>query len=126
MICFEVRVNDHPPVMAGVDDIDVLTAMVSYVASHAELCLEVGGLAVEPGGGRENLRWLDQTLKPGDQVLLRIVETTHAFPPLLRERQDPDRAANLERAYYERLRRRYEGCGSDESPRDGTLERPHS
>lgn len=115
MICFEVRVNDHPPVMAGLDDIRVLTAMVSYVASRAELSLEIGGLAVTPGGVQENLRWLDQTLRPGDQILLRVVESDEPSPPTLRELQDPDRAEKQQRAYYERLRRRYEGHAPDES-----------
>ena len=44
MLCFEVVVNDEGPVIAGAENISVLTFLGTYVASHQDIEFRVGGL----------------------------------------------------------------------------------
>src|SRR5262249_31476730 len=44
MLCFEVEVNDEGPVIAGAKNISVLSFTGTYVASHQDIELRVGGL----------------------------------------------------------------------------------
>jgi hypothetical protein len=66
-ICFEVRINDDPPVVAGQDDLAVLTAMLTSVPAHGELDIRVGGLR-KTATERERVEWLQRGLGPGDAV----------------------------------------------------------
>ena len=43
-LCFEIIVNDDAPVLAGLNDMSVLTAMLTFVASHNDLELHAGGM----------------------------------------------------------------------------------
>ena len=87
-ICFEVRINDDPPVVAGLDDMAVLTAMLTSVPAHGELDIRVGGLRMT-ATEREHVEWLQRGLGPGDAVTIRVVETSEYSAPASRMAADP-------------------------------------
>ena len=107
-LCFEVRINDGEPVIAGLEDIDVLSVLVSLVSARHELKCQVGGLVKHGLHDNEHVEWLTRELTPGDQVSIRIVESAHPTTPARRERPDPEFVAHEERKYYELLKARYE------------------
>ena len=122
MIAFEISIDGRKQCTAGVSDLGVASVMVNWVRRvsrdptsgepipdnlEEELTLDVGGLAHDPDGASVHLRWLQQPLKPGQQVTLAIVETEHADPPRTRQREDPTWAERKKREYYERLKREY-------------------
>jgi len=56
-----------------------------------------------------NLEWQGATaLKPGDEVLIRVVEPIQADEPERKPREDADAEAAQERLTYEWLKRKYE------------------
>ena len=103
-LCFEVSVNDDTPVLAGVAEASVLTAILTFVRERAELDLHVGGMLERS----DHVDWLDRELKQGDVVTIRIVDSDQPSQPIARHRTDPSVDAEREREYYEHLRRKYE------------------
>ena len=107
-LCFEISVNDSPPVLAGLEGIDVLVAALTFVAAHDELELRAGGLVSRGRHDNEHLEWIERALKRGDRVSIRIVEAAQPSAPVSRRRENPDESEQRERAYYDKLRKRYE------------------
>ena len=122
MIAFEISIDGQKQCTAGVSGPGVTTVTASWVHRPAhdptsdelipgrfdeELMLDVGGLAHDPDGAPVYLTWLRQPLKPGQQIMLAVVETEHADAPHARKREDPAWTAQRKRAYYERLKREY-------------------
>ena len=111
MIGFEVTLNGKHLCTAAAGEKGVLTAGVTWVLRPAEgvkepsdLRLEVGGLAADA-----HLRWPSpRRLAVGDEVLVRIVETSQADPPARVERHDLTFVEAEERQYYERPKAKYE------------------
>ena len=64
-LCFEIAVNRGVPIVAGLDDINVLTACITYVSSHQEVEVRVGGLVSKSRHDNEHIDWLEQDLRPG-------------------------------------------------------------
>jgi hypothetical protein len=105
-LCFEVRINDNDPVLAGLENIGVLTALVTYVSRSEgnELEIRVGGLK-----DRVHMDWVDQDLKTGDEVTIRIVDSENPAMPIRRTTEDEAAfQAEEERRYYEHLKKKYE------------------
>ena len=107
-LSFHIQVNDEAPVKAGDEHIAVMTAMVSHVATRNELGLSVGGLVAPESSAREHVTWIEQELKPGDRVLITVVDDGAFDPPIRRMAEDPDVKEQQERLYYERLKERFE------------------
>lgn len=107
-ICFEVTINRSAPIVAGSDDINVLTACLTYVARHDELDIRVGGLISRGDHDGEHVDWLEHGLKRGDEIVIRVVESPEPSPPTRRKREDPEFAKEQERQYYELLKAKYE------------------
>jgi hypothetical protein len=107
-LCFEITINDGSPVFAGLDDISVLSACLTFVSSRNELEFRAGGLVSKGRHDNEHLEWLQRALGPGDSISIRIVEAAVPSAPVSRARQDPAVSERQERAYYERLKERYE------------------
>ena len=103
-LCFEVTINDEPPILAGLRDLKVLSAILTFVLERDELDLCIGGMV----DTSDHVRWLEREMRRGDVVTIRIVDSEEAAAPVTRERTDPLIDAEQERAYYERLRRKYE------------------
>jgi hypothetical protein len=72
-----------------------------------ELTLDVGGIAHDPDGASVHLSWLRQPLKVGQRITVTVLETDVVDPPQKHVREDPVRAAQQKREYYERLKREY-------------------
>lgn len=115
MLCFEVIINNELRIIAGLDEIRVLTAILSHRAADPEdegdkddeLRLSVGGLIDHGKYDYEDLDWIKRDLKIGDAITIRIVESDEVTPPIRRERQDPDFVAKEQRRYYENLKQEY-------------------
>ena len=103
-LCFEITINDDPPILAGLRDLKVLSAILTFVSERDELDLSIGGMVDKSG----HVRWLEREMRRGDAVTIRIVDSDEASEPFTREWTDPSIDADQERAYYERLRRKYE------------------
>ena len=103
-LCFEVTINDEPPILAGLRDLKVLTAILSFVADRDELGLDVGGMVDRS----DHVKWLQRNMRRGDVLTIRILDSDEGVEPATRERMAPASDAERERAYYERLRRKYE------------------
>ena len=108
MICFELRVNDEEPVIAGGEDMSVISVAATYVASHDDLRIEVGGMT-ERTDTHEFVRWRNGKLAVGDVVSVRILDTELASEPTSREQDDPELAEKARRQYYEKLKKEFEG-----------------
>ena len=87
MITFRVTINNEPVVVAGAEDLAVLSSIVSGTAlcedpSSPNLHLHLGGLTGRGGGAEEEfLNWMQhRPLKIGDRVVLEIVEGVTSSP----------------------------------------------
>lgn len=103
-LCFEVTINDEPPILAGLRDLKVLTAALMFVSAREELDLQVGGMLDRS----DHVSWLEREMRRGDVVTIKIVDSEQTTEPATRRRTDPSIDAQQERAYYERLRQKYE------------------
>ena len=113
MIAFEVSLNGKRACVAGVEGFGVLSAILSWVRRHPEkrrgrtaeegLTIDVGGLRSEDSGPGEHLRWLSRSVRVGDRVSIRIVDTLKVDVPATRHRDDPVTIARAKRRYLQRL-----------------------
>jgi hypothetical protein len=100
MKCFEVTINGKRVCTAGIGDDGVLTGILSFVkrkdspegTADAEgiqdsesLELRVGGLENRAPGVSEHLKWLNQNLAVGDEIVIRIIEASQCDEPISRE-----------------------------------------
>jgi len=112
MIAFEVSINGKKGTTAGVGDYGVLSAIVSWVKRRVdgseEMTFEVGGL-ISDDRQTENLRWLCENLNIGDEVTIRIVEVPQVEPASERKARSGQDDAEAEKAYYQRLKEKFEG-----------------
>ena len=78
MRALEVLVNGRRVCLAGIGPKGIVSAMVDRLSNgHAEqICLHVGGMV-----GTRPLRWAVPDIGVGDEVLIRIVDSTDADPP---------------------------------------------
>src|SRR5471030_1425577 len=120
MYTFEVSVNGQRRVVAGAEDLDVLTAIVDLSgalgsATHLspsrrergmELGVSVGGMSRRaPVGQIEHRCWLERRLQIGDVVRIALVEQAQADPALRSVAQLTP--VQQERADYERCKKMY-------------------
>lgn len=132
MLALEVRINDGPPVLAGAEDLGVLTAMVTCVGKLGsqsvpvrgddlrQAGLSIGGLTARPprptGTANEHVQWIQgRELSVGDTITIRVAETERADPVVTRvtqpDRNDERSAFELAKRDYLRLRKLYETDG---------------
>ena len=101
MPVFHVYLNGRKVSTAGVGELGVLGAHVSWVRRKGERTLAKKPDYVEEeltlqGGGlitptEEHVRWLDRSLKVGDEVRIRVVGDAPVGRPRSRERRDPSK-----------------------------------
>jgi hypothetical protein len=128
MLCFDVMVNGKRLCRAGVKRAGVLSAIVSWVGGRpnaaskggrtrrGETKLEVGGL-YHVGRTRDVFPdWVSRRLMPGDEVTIRIVKAEGFDRPQREKVQTREWVEEEERAYYERMRRKYEGRAEETPP----------
>jgi len=81
MRAFKVSLNSKELCLAGIDGNGVLSAIISWVAGDRgeSLFLDVGGLVSSTG---ERRKWANQKpLQVGDEVLVKVIETTDVDRP---------------------------------------------
>ena|SRR5437867_12094491 len=117
MPVFHVYLNGKKVSTAGVGDLGVLGAHVSWVrrkGGHTlakkpdrvkeELRLHVGGL-ISPA--QEHVRWLDRGLKIGDEVRIAIVEDAKIDRPHSRQQRDPAKELRLQKRYVRQMAKQF-------------------
>jgi hypothetical protein len=89
MICFALELNGRRLKTAGIAGHAVLSSNVTWVQRHprhaaklgaTELSLHLGGLDSNSESGGTHLNWVDQKLKVGDRVVLRVLERDRSDP----------------------------------------------
>ena len=122
MLCYEVYINGNKVCLAGVDGAGVLTGILGWVKGERheadegsredrplveDLYLRVGGLTHH---GRDTVHhvWVNEELRPGDEVRFRIVERDVCDPPINARTDDAKGIEQERREYYEDLKRFYE------------------
>lgn len=118
MIGFEVEINGQRTCLASVEEFGVLTAIASWVRTHAmvaeegeqvkKLDLHVGGLKEGSDGSAAHITWLNKDLSVGDEIRMRIVNTDHFDEPAKIEAIDPHADLRRKREYYEQLKSEFE------------------
>jgi len=134
MLCFDVMVNGKRLCRAGVKRAGVLSAIVSWVGGspnaatkrgrtrRGETELRVGGL-YHVGRTRHVFpHWVSRRLMPGDEVTVRIVKAKGFDRPQRENVETRQWVEEQERAYYEKMRRKYEGRAA-ETPRSGNAKK---
>ena len=99
---------------AGVGDIGVLSAHVTWVRRNTEdmqvkmpeeeLTLHVGGL-ISPK--EEHVRWLDRHLQVGDEVRITIAEAAKVDRTRTRKRSDPAEDLRRQKRYVRQMAKRF-------------------
>lgn len=116
MPAFHVHLNGKKVSTAGVGELGVLGAHVSWVrrtgehtlsrkpgSVEEELTLHVGGLITPTN---EHVRWLDRKLKVGDEVSIRIVEDAPIDRPRSREQRDRAKELRSQKRYVREMAKR--------------------
>jgi len=90
MIALEVHINDQKVCTAGLDEAETLSTGVVAVRQKQSprgeitVSFHAGGAVTEP---EELLQWHDSTLKVGDKITVRVIETSKADAPSKRLRR---------------------------------------
>ena len=107
-MCFEIQINGEPVIAAGRPGLDVLTAIVTFVRAQDELEVRAGGLQRHADGSSDHLEWIVRALAIGDEIRIRVSDVDSPSEPISTTREDGAKREQSERAYYERLKRKYE------------------
>ncbi|VEP17157.1 hypothetical protein H1P_560014 [Hyella patelloides LEGE 07179] len=115
MIAFEITINNETKIIAGIDDISVLSFVLSFRRASAleddlvdSIDLSVVGLLHHDEYDDERLDWLKRQVTLGDEITIRVIETSEPTKPIKRRREDPDLVKKAQRKYYENLKEKYE------------------
>jgi hypothetical protein len=119
VIAFQVSLNGKLICTAGLEDIGVLTSVLTWVRRRAysqnhssieeELTFDVTALDGQDPKHTEHLKWLSESLHVGDSISIRIVDVEAADPPVERDRDDPEAVERAKRRYFEHMKREYDG-----------------
>ena len=122
VLAIEVNVNGKRLAVAGAKDLGVLSAGISATGllgpetyefrkgpSRApNIHLRASGLTSRNGSPDEHLNWVDHLeLKPGDIVILRIVEVIETDPPSSSSPAKGKSPSANEQAYFKMLEEQY-------------------
>ena len=123
MICFEIWINDKKVCTAGVQaKFGVLSAILTWVRRdlnqfaeeerktvlEEELNFDVSGHSNLGENDTEMAEWIRGSLKPGDEIKIRIQESNHVDEPSSKRRDDPNFVEKAQKRYYEKLKKKYE------------------
>lgn len=109
MIAFEIHVNGKRICTAGIGEPGVLSAILNWVGSEPRkgtrkadefASIRVGGLV---SSTEEHVTWARRDLRPGDEVVIRVVETDHADRPNQRDRDTAGQIRSRQKHQVRRL-----------------------
>ena len=117
MPVFQIYLNGKKISTAGVGDLGVLSAVISWVRRKGEhtlakqpdcveeeLSLQVGGL-ISPT--EEHVRWLDRGLKVGDEVRIAIAEAAKVDRPSHRQPRDRAKELRSQKRYVREMAKKF-------------------
>ena len=115
-IAFEITINNESKIVAGIEGISGLHFILGYRKALEEedeidsIDLSVVGLLHhgKHDYDYEYLDWIKRHLKIGDEINIRVVETSDLMQPISRKREDPKLVEKERRRYYESLKKEYE------------------
>jgi hypothetical protein len=124
MIAFEIFVNGERRGTAGIGDLGVLSAILTWVrrapqnsrngkSFEEELTLSVGGYHENTSSD-----WVNEKLSVADSVTVNVISTDKVDAPKRTRHEDPDRAEKSERRYFEQLKKKYSSEASVEPSND--------
>ncbi len=130
VIAFQISINGEHVCTAGVGDLGVLSAILTWVrrspeksrngkSFEEELTIEVGGLSEGVSS-----RWLSRTLSVGDVIGVKVVSVRAVDNPASIQREDPRLVEKSERRYLESLKQKY--GRKKRSPRTESKPKPNS
>lgn len=118
MIALRLTINDGEPVVAGAEDLSVLSAMVTLTGKlgkrtvdpgkgKPDMFARVGGLTSRAGARPdEHLNWTPHiSLQVGDRVVVEVIQAGRAHRVV--ERRSAGRKTMDEREYFKELKKRY-------------------
>lgn len=123
MIAFEIYRNGKKLCRAGRHDLAVLSAIILWAKPQAArrgatarrgagrragLSLSVSGMSCVSRGTTEHPTWMDQTLRVGDTITIRIARTRQADHHARQTRLTIDEIQREQRKCYERMKRQFE------------------
>ena len=115
MLALRVTINEKKSIVAGTEDLAVLSAIVSLSGKlgtktadrgrgKPDMHLHLGGLTARMKRKDEHLRWTPHVkLKIGDRILVELIKTAKADPVVARTRAEK----RDERAYFEHIKKEY-------------------
>ena len=106
MIGYNVYRNNDRLCVAAVGDFGVLTASVTWVSHRPEklarwaaeggsekepvaLTLEVGGLKTDDRTPALHMRWIDTSVRVGDEIKIQVIDAPRADAATIEYRDDP-------------------------------------
>jgi len=120
MLALRLKINRMKPIVAGADDLSVLSAMVTLNGAlgsrtqirnpgKPDIDVWLGGLTSRPNEEPdEHLRWLKrQKLKVGDRVSIEVIKTSKPGTAVERKPAAEKSANSSDRAFYERAKKIY-------------------
>lgn len=129
MICFEVRVNGKVVCTAGVGDLGVLTAILTWVKREPSDCpegveiaewseetldLNIGGSIGHGKHGHAFLDWIShQRMSVGDEITIRILNQPQCDPPAAKRIDTSEFVQERKREYLEELKREFADTNED-------------
>jgi hypothetical protein len=127
MLAFRIEIDDHPPLVAGIEDWSVLSMHVNAMRGDAykqekdDLDFSVGGLSTKsPEGVAHHFRWPRIALKIGSTVKVTLIDSDSPDSPAKRYRSDAEVQESpfteeewreLRRQDYLELKKEFEGEG---------------
>ena len=117
MYALRITINEKRPVVAGSDDLSVLSAIVTLCGRLGkrtagrrgvpDMFLHLGGLTDRgKKAPNEHVDWLPHTeLKVGDRIVVELIKTEK--PHRIVRRHLAETPRDLERAYFEQLKKEY-------------------
>lgn len=115
MLALRVTINEKRSIVAGTEDLSVLSAIVTLTGrlgaktvprgrSRPDMFLNVGGLTARGNRRDEHLRWTPHVkLKVGDRVLVELIRAAKSDKIVERSKAEE----RSERAYYDFLKKQY-------------------
>ncbi|MGC3957334.1 MAG: hypothetical protein QM813_05055 [Verrucomicrobiota bacterium] len=117
MPVFHIHLNGKKINTAGVGDLGVLGAHVTWVrrkgehplakkpdSVEEELTLHVGGIVIP---AQETVRWLDRNLKVGDEVRIIVGQDSKVDHPRSRERLDRAKELRSQKRYVREMAKKF-------------------
>jgi hypothetical protein len=110
MIGFELKINGNVICSAGVGGLRFLTVALTWMRrKEEEINVSVGGMAFQANGDSEEVRWLNQSVAPGDEIVIRIVDRLGYDEPVQRLPTNPNQERETMWQILENLKQQFGG-----------------